>query len=128
MTMQRQLFNVDTDTGTWTDSGPSFFGEILQARYEVITADTGADLQIFLQLRPGDTGNGVMIVTDSDSLGVNFTKAYRQATHDTLGVAALFAAAGQAVLDKIALANDRVKIVIAAGGDTKTGTFYLIFE
>jgi len=32
------------------------------------------------------------------------------------------------VLDKIALANDRVKIVIAAGGDTKTGTFYLIFE
>jgi|SRR3990167_1970786 len=68
------------------------------------------------------------ILWDEDNVNADATRAPRQATHDTLGVAALFAAAGQAVLDKIALANDRVKIVIAAGGDTKTGTFYLIFE
>lgn len=38
------------------------------------------------------------------------------------------AAAGTAVLDKIALANGRVKIVIAGGGATKTGTFHIVME
>ena len=37
----------------------------------------------------------------------------------------LYAAAGLPVQDGILLANDRVKIVIAAGGDTKTGTFHI---
>ena len=62
--------------------------------------------------------------------GVNAsaTRAPRQATHSTSGVASLYAAAGQAVNDKIALANDRVKIVIAAGGNVKSGTFHIVIE
>ena len=54
------------------------------------------------------------------------TVAPRQATHGTDGTAALYAAAGAAVRDHIALANDRIKIQIASGGNTKTGTFHFV--
>src|SRR4051812_5493179 len=40
----------------------------------------------------------------------------RAATHSTAGVAALYAAAGTAVNDRIALGRDRVKIVVSSGG------------
>lgn len=62
--------------------------------------------------------------------GVNAsaTRAPRQATHGTDGVASLYAAAGTAVQDKIALANDRIKIVIANGGNVTTGTFHFVLE
>jgi hypothetical protein len=52
----------------------------------------------------------------------------RAATHTYAGVAALYAAAGTAVQDKIALASDRIKIVIAAGGVSKTGTFHFLID
>jgi hypothetical protein len=54
------------------------------------------------------------------------TVAPRQATHTTAGVAALYASGGVAVLDDIILTQDRVKIVLAQGGDTKTGTFIIV--
>jgi hypothetical protein len=62
--------------------------------------------------------------------GVNAsaTRAPRQATHSTAGAAALYAGGGAAVLDKIALANDRLKIVIASGGNTKSGAFHIVLE
>lgn len=50
----------------------------------------------------------------------------RAATHSTAGVAALYAAAGQAVLDHIRMVDERIKIVIAAGGDTKSGRFIIV--
>lgn len=49
----------------------------------------------------------------------------RAATQTTVGVAALYAAAGVAVLDRIALGADRVKIVLAQAGATKTGSFVI---
>lgn len=47
----------------------------------------------------------------------------RAATHSTAGVAALYASAGTAVNDRIALGRDRVKIVIGSGGAAHTGVF-----
>jgi hypothetical protein len=52
--------------------------------------------------------------------------APRMATHSTAGVATLYAPAGSAVLDAIAIANDRVKIAVTNGGDTKVGTFHVV--
>lgn len=49
----------------------------------------------------------------------------RAATCSTAGVASLYAAAGAAVNDRIALSRDRVKIVLAAAGASKTGTFVI---
>lgn len=48
----------------------------------------------------------------------------RAATHTTAGVAALYAATG-AVNNRIALGRDRVKIVLAQAGASKTGTFVI---
>ena len=55
-------------------------------------------------------------------------KAPRLATHTTAGVAALYAAGGVAVLDRISLSRDRVKIVLADGGDTHTGLFQIFVD
>lgn len=62
------------------------------------------------------------------NVNASATRAPRQATHSTAGAASLYAAGGAAVNDKIALAQDRIKIVIAAGGNVKTGTFHFVLE
>jgi hypothetical protein len=62
------------------------------------------------------------------NFNASVTVAPRQAIHDTAGVAGLYAAGGSAVLDKIALANDRVKIVVAQGGVSTSGTFHIVME
>lgn len=49
----------------------------------------------------------------------------RAATHGTDGAASLYAALGAAVNDRIALSRDRVKIVLAQAGATKSGSFVL---
>jgi len=72
-------------------------------------------------------GTGETLWTE-ENVDSSATRAPRQATHSTAGVAALYAGSGQAVNDKIVLAADRVKIVIASGGDTKTGTFHIVVE
>lgn len=84
-----------------------------------------------------DFANGSTITMTSEATGetlwaesnvnASATRAPRQATHTTAGVASVYAAT-DGVLDKIALANDRVKIVIASGGNVKTGTFHFVFE
>lgn len=71
--------------------------------------------------------SGIAILTGTD---VNATATYmpRGATHSTAGAAALYAAGGTAVLDLIPVAMERIKIVVAQGGDTKTGTFHVYVD
>lgn len=82
--------------------------------------DTAADLDI--------TGeNSGVVVANHDNIGTSaFTRAYRQALHGVDGAAALYASAGEPVLGKIAIAGERLKVVIASGGATKSGTFDII--
>lgn len=47
----------------------------------------------------------------------------RQATHGKDGTASLYAAAGEPVESDIPIFRDRIKVVVAQGGDTKTGSF-----
>lgn len=68
---------------------------------------------------------GETIWTQSD-VNAAVVKAPRQATHSTAGVAALYASGGVAVNDRILLGRDRVKIVIAQGGNAKTGRFMVV--
>jgi hypothetical protein len=65
--------------------------------------------------------------TESD---VNAAKVSRPraATNTTAGVASLYASGGTAVNDLIRLSRDRVKIVIAAGGNVKSGAFHVVTE
>ena len=56
------------------------------------------------------------------------TIAPRQPTHDTAGVASLYAAAGEPVEDHIVVAKERIKVVVVQGGATKTGSVVIIVE
>ena len=85
-----------------------------------------------------DFANGSTMTVSSEATGqilwtqtgVNATAsvAPRQPTHSSAGAAALYAAAGAAVNDHFVLANDRLKIVIASGGNSKTGAYHLVIE
>ncbi len=63
---------------------------------------------------------------NESAVNASATRAPRQATHSTVGVASLYAGSGTAVQDKIALVNDRIKVVIASGGNAKSGTFHFM--
>ena len=85
-----------------------------------------------------DFANGVDFDITSEATGESLwteqnvnasTSRYpRQATHSNAGVAALYAAGGTAVQAVPALAQDRIKISIAQGGDTKTGAFHFLID
>jgi hypothetical protein len=83
---------------------------------------------------PFDNGVDFTITTEDSlqgvwaELNVNASKtvAPRQATHDNAGVASLFAAAGDSVEDHIVAATERIKIVIAQGGNVKLGRFIVV--
>ena len=119
--MQRQLFNINTDTGTQGDTGPSFHGEIAQMRWNPTTADTGADLRIDLLPKAGDTGDGWTIWNDNDCLGTNFTKVPIQPKHQSDGFDT-----GAAVDDApIVAAGDRLRVKVTPGGAACAGRLYI---
>lgn len=65
---------------------------------------------------------------DEDNVNAAAVRYPRAATHSTAGVAELYASGGTAVSDKPALAQDRIKIVIASGGNAKIGDFHFLIE
>lgn len=71
-----------------------------------------------------DENTGQSLWTEQN-VNASTVRAPRQATHAGDGTAALYAVAGAAVLDRTAIADSRIKVVIASGGDTKTGTFWV---
>lgn len=107
--------------GTATAFTPVITGKIQQITYTKTDYTDGVDFTITLE------ATGETVWTE---LNVNATKtvAPRIATHDTAGVASLYAATGEPVEDYLCAARDRVKIVIAAGGATKTGTFDVVIS
>lgn len=96
-------------------------GKVSTVRYVKTDFDNGSTITLTSEA----TGETIW-----SEVGVNAsaTRAPRQATHSTAGAAALYAAGGAAVNDKIALANDRIKVVIAAGGNVKSGAFHIVLE
>ncbi|MCU1418777.1 MAG: hypothetical protein JWP32_2951 [Schumannella sp.] len=120
--MKRFKVTVTTAAdGTATAYSPRLNGKIHQIEYVKTDFANGVDFTI--------TGEatGVNLWTESD-VNASAVRAPRQATHSQAGVASLFAAAGAAVQDRLALANDRVKIAIAQGGATKIGVFHILVD
>lgn len=94
-------------------------GLVRQIRYVPGTLAAGTDLTITLE------GSGLAIATLTD-IGTSAVQwAPRQATHSTTGAASLYAAAGQAVNDLIAVCGERIKVSVAQGGNGGTGTLYI---
>ena len=67
-------------------------------------------------------------VWEESDVNASQTVAPRQPVFDTAGAASLYAAAGEPVESRIGLANERIKLVVAQGGDTKTGKITVLVE
>lgn len=125
MYVERHVLSVTTDgAGAATVySDKPVTGCVLQVTYVpdgTSPLDTGADLTI-----TGEA-SGVAVVTKANIGTAAFTLAPRQPTHGAAdGAAALYAAGGAAVNDCVALAAERIKLVIAQGAATKSGVFHV---
>lgn len=122
MTIRRFEVTVTTASdGTATAYSPYLSGFIHAINYVKTDYADGVDFTITAEA----TGETIWTQSDVNAAAV---KAPRQATHSNVGVAALYASGGTAVNDRIALGRDRVKIVLAQGGNAKTGKFIIIVE
>lgn len=122
MAIRRFVVTVTTASdGSATAYTPYLSGYINAIEYIKTDYTDGVDFTITAE------ATGETIWTEAN---VNAAKVClpRAATHSTAGVAALYASGGTAVLERIALGRDRVKIVLAQGGATKTGAFHVIVD
>jgi hypothetical protein len=120
--IQRHEVSLTTDAGgDVTGYTPVITGKLSQIRYVKTDFADGVTFAVTAEAT-GET------LWSQAAVNASATVAPRQATHSTAGAAALYAGGGSAVLDKISLALDRVKIVVSAGGNVKTGTMHVVIE
>jgi hypothetical protein len=122
MAIRRFVVPVVTDgSGAAEEYSPKISGKIISLRYVKGDFADGVDFVITAETA-GRT------IWSEENVNASATRHPRTATHSTAGAASLYAALGEAVNGKIALADDRVKIVIASGGDTKSGAFHITVD
>ena len=106
-------------SATAYSSGP-IVGEIVNCIYNKTDFDNGVGFTITAE------DSGLTIWTEA-AVNSSAVRATRQATHlNTTGAAAAYAAGGSGVLGPVVLCYERIKIVIAAGGNIKTGQFKFV--
>ena len=122
MALRRHVVSVTTAAdGSATAYSPYLSGYIHEIHYIKTDFADGVDFTITAEA----TGETIWTQSDVNAAAV---KAPRQPTHSNVGVAALFASGGTAVTDRIALGRDRVKLVIAQGGNAKSGAFHIVVD
>lgn len=122
MTIRRFRVPVTTASdGTATAYSPYLSGYIHDIEYVKTDFADGVDFTITGEA----TGRSLWAESNVNAAAI---RAPRQPTHSLAGVAALYAAGGTAINDRVALSRDRVKIVIAQGGDTKSGAFMITVD
>lgn len=122
MYVERHAITPVTDaSGAATSYSTEVTGRIISVQYVKAGSGNYAD-GVDFTITTETTARDVWVQSNVNASAV---VAPRQPTHDTAGAASLYAAAGEPVEDHIYVARERIKFVIAQGGDTKTGTFYL---
>jgi hypothetical protein len=124
MAIRRFTVPLTTGTATGTAYTPYFSGKIESVQYIKAGSNNftdGVDFAITADVT-GET------IWAQDNVNASAVVRPRAATHTTAGVAALYAASGTAVLDKIALSRDRVKVTVAQAGNGTTGTFVVTVD
>jgi hypothetical protein len=110
--------------GSATAYSPRLSGLLYAIHYVpdvTIPFDNTADFAITSEA----TGQSLVARTN---VAAAFVANPRTPTSDAAGTASLYAAGGTAIQDRIALGNDRVKIVIAQGGNAKKGAFHIVVD
>lgn len=125
--MKRFKVTVTTAAdGTAMAYSPRISGEIHQIEYVKDAAAAGANaFAAGVDFAITGEATGVGLWTEND-VNASAVRAPRQPTHSQAGVASLYAAGGTAVQARVALANDRVKIAVSSGGNTKVGAFHIL--
>lgn len=107
--------------GSATVTSPQISGKIHSVHYDKEDFADGVDFAVTANA----TGETIWAESNVNASAIRYPRA---ATHSTAGVAALYASGGTAVLDKIAIAQDVIKVVIAQGGNAKTGVVTVLVE
>ncbi|OBQ68401.1 hypothetical protein EFV37_25095 [Mesorhizobium loti] len=120
--MRRYKLSITTDAGgAATAYSPRIAGKIHSIQYVKTDFANGVGFTVTAEA----TGESIWSEAAVNASAVRYPRA---PTHTQAGAAALYAAGGVAVQDKIGLASDRVKVVIASGGATKTGTIHILVD
>ncbi|GLK49496.1 hypothetical protein GCM10017620_24690 [Brevundimonas intermedia] len=110
--------------GTATGYAPKTSGNIHSVQYVKPGTNSFAD-GVDFTITAEATGENIWTEQNVNASAVRYPRA---ATHTQAGAAALFAAGGTPVQDRIAIGGDRVKIAIAQGGNAKTGAFHILVD
>ncbi len=123
--MKRYKVNITVDaSGNATAYTPRLSGALHAIQYVpdgVAPFDNTVDMTITSEA----TGESLLTRTN---VSAAFNARPRVPVSDAGGTASLYASGGTAVQDKIGLAADRVKIVIAQGGNAKKGAIHVVVE
>ena len=118
-TIRRPVVSVTTDeNGDAVAYTPPIYGEIESISYVKTDFDNGSGFVL-------STEDSEITLWSEEDVDASATRHPRDATVSGDAAAALYAYAGQAVNSRIAIGGERVKIVIANGGDTKSGVFHI---
>lgn len=117
--IRRHAVSVTTDaSGDATAYTDEINGFLSQIRYVKTSFDNGVVFTITSEA----TGETLWSET---AVNASTSRAPRQDTHSTAGVVLSYAAAGEPV-DSLIAVTGRIKIVVASGGNAKTGTFHFM--
>lgn len=105
--------------GAATGYTPLINGRILGVFYTKVDFDNGVDFTITLDA----TGEAILTLANQNASGKFYPRVPVQ---DEAGADALYAAGGTKLRDCVVAANDKVKVVVAQGGATKTGTITVV--
>lgn len=123
--MRRYRIPITTDgSGAATVYSPRIAGKIHSVQYVkdgTTPFSNGVDFAVTAEA----TGENIWTESDVNASAVRYPRA---PTHSQAGVAALYASGGTGVFDRIAVASDRVKIVIAQGGASKLGVVHILVD
>lgn len=120
--INRQKIQLTTDgAGAATGYSEAVRGYVEKIEY-VPDGTAPYDTTVDATFTEEDTGAPVLTWTNVGTAQAR--KHPRSATHDEVGAASLYAAAGEPVEARIPVFG-RVKLVLAQGGAAKIGTFYV---
>lgn len=119
MYVERHEVSLTTNgSGAATGYTPVITGRVLGIVYVKGTFADGVDFTITAEA----TGQAILALTDQNTSGVFYPRVQ---VHGATGTALTLDGA-RLMVEPVAVAKDRVKIVIAQGGDTKAGTVHVI--
>ena len=93
-------------------------GKVSIVAYTKSDYDNGVDFVVSGEV----TGQ---LIWDEDNVNSSKTVAPRQASHTIAGIASVYAGTDGALTD-IFVVNERIKFVVAAGGNAKSGAFRVV--